>query len=266
MLERWHSLAAGALLWAGITLAAAAGEHMAIVTQVQGSVRTAQRQLDLLDRVEAGDSVELASGAVLVLFRAAQYTLTGPGRFVVGADAVVRQAGTGSVRVERQHPALAAALARRGEAGTVLAGAVVRGQAGAGGIERVAPSRPVFSWRARAHRGQWQFRLTDDAGQLVFETTLAQAEITLPASVRLLPDQRYRRELRWLGRDDTAQLEVVPCQALGAADDADVAGLLPPADAEPAARVLYSLYLRSLGVRALAGQVAPELNGLELSQ
>lgn len=265
MCKRWRWLSV-VVMWSVAMPGASASEPLAIVTQVHGSVRAAQGQLGLLDRVNAGDTVELGPGAGLVVFRtpqAQQFTLTGPGRFVVGAEGVTRHGGTGTVRMERRDPALAGALR---PAGQVVAGAVVRSAAGAGDVEAIAPSRPVFSWRARPHRGQWQFRLTDEAGQVLYETSLAHTGLALPSTVRLLPDRRYRRELRWQGRDGALQVELASLQTLDAGADAQLASLLPPAGAPACDRVLFALYLRTLGVRSLAAQVAPEINDLDLSQ
>jgi hypothetical protein len=278
MAEYWRRLAAAALLASGTIFAAAAQpvaiDRTDIVTQVQGSAVTGQRPLGLLERVKTGDVVELAAGATLVLFRAApaqQYTLGGPGRFLVGSNGITRLDGSGSVRAERQPAAFGAVLERQAqrEASTraVLAGAVMRGTAApdsGADVEGIAPSRPVFDWAPRPHRGPWRFRLLDEEGQVLFETTVAQAWLELPASVRLLSGRRYLRELRWEGRDGVPRLEVRPCRVLDAAGDTELTRLAPGAEAGPATRVLYALYLRGLGLHALARQVAPELGRQEM--
>lgn len=264
--KRWL---AGACIWTGIVLGASAADEPAVVTQVRGAALVARHQLDLLDPLKPGDTVELASGAELVVFRPAQlqqFTLTGPASFLVNDDGVVRRSGSGSVRLERQDPAFASALRRRDR---VVAGAVVRGAFEPGGEsdpERVAPSMPVLAWRAQAHVGAWRLRLLDAADRTLFETTVANTELTLPDSVRLMPARHYRRELRWQRRDGSVQLDTAPLQALDADEDARLVRLLPPADAPLAARVLFALYLRSIGVRSLARQIAPEINDLDPSR
>jgi hypothetical protein len=270
MVKRWL---AGALLWSGmacaaaaaaVAVAAAAGDEAALVTQVRGAAAVARRQLDLLDALQPGDAIALGAGAQLTVFRPAQHqqvVLAGPGTFIVGADGIARRDGAGSVRVEGRDPAFARVLRRPDQ---VVAGAVVRGAGEADDIERIAPSRPVIAWRAQAHVGAWRLRLLDESGAAVFDGSATGTETTLPAALRLAPERNYQRELRWQRRDGSVQIDVAPLRTLGAADDADVARLAPPADAPPESRVLFALYLRSLGVRALARQVAPELNQTDI--
>jgi len=260
MLKRWlaSSVLAGALTGAAM-LSAAASDAQTIVTQVNGGARSAQRQLALLDRLGAGDSVAIDAGSTLVLFRMTQgeqFTLTGPGHFTLGAAGPERQSGSGSTRMERPPSALGRVLQRHDQ---VVAGAIVRAALTGNEVERVAPSRPLFSWRARPHQGQWRFRLTDEGGQVLFETTLAATELSLPPAIRLLPGRLYVRELHWPDRDGSMRVEALPVQALDAADDAELSALYPVPDADQPARVLYALYLRGLGVRALATRVAPEI-------
>jgi len=256
-----HWLAGIAL--ACVTLLAQARVEL-IVTQVGGHAQSAARQLALLDRLASGDTIELAAGASLVVFLQAQsrqWTLAGPGRFKVDGDGLAREGSSAVLRPDAADPAIGQALQRRRQ---VLAGAIVRGMAGdaagaADGIERIAPTKPLFRWRARPHLGPWTFRLRGELGQLVFETRVAQTELALPDSIRLAPGRRYLREVEWIERDGAVRVDTAPLLALSAADDAELATLFPLPDAAPAARVLYALYLRSLGVRALAHHVAPEL-------
>lgn len=262
MLERWL---AGAVLTACMASGHATVDgEPGLVTQVRGSALLARRQLDLLDAVKSGDTIELAAGAELAVFRPGQqrqFVLTGPGRFIVRDDGIGRQEGAGGVRIEGQDPAFARVLRRPDQ---VVAGAVVRGAGDADEVERIAPSRPVVAWRARAHVGAWRLRLLDETASTLFEGTATNTELALPPGLRLLPDHDYRRELRWQRRDGSVQVEVAPLRTLGAEDDADVARLAPPPDAPAGRRVLFALYLRSLGVRALARQVAPEIDEPEI--
>jgi len=264
MLKLWLI---GAALYAGTMggAGAVAADEPAVVTQVRGAVLLAKHQLVLLDALRPGDTIEVAAGAELVVFdpaRLRQFTLGGPARFLVGDDgAIVRQGGSGSLRLEGQDPAFGRALRRSDQ---VVAGAVMRAGidlGGSPGAERIAPSMPVLGWRVQAHLGEWRLRLLDGE-RTVFDGTVAGTELTLPDSVRLQPEHRYRRELHWQRRDGSVQVDSVPLQALSAADDAQLMRLLPPADAPVAARVLFALYLRSLGVRSLARQIAPEIDGL----
>lgn len=257
-------LACAVLCVAGAT--ASAGEpRPVLVTEVHGSARAGQGQLALLDQIEPGAVLELEAGAVLVLFHTVQgqqFSLTGPGRFVTTADGVGRQGASGMVRIVSRDPVFAGVLRGRGQ---VAAGAVVRA-GGADTTERIALSQPVLQWRARPHRGQWQLRFTDAAGQVLFATTLAQTSLALPPALQLQPGQHYLRELRWEGRDGVVQTDVAPVQALGADEEAELTRLAPPADADSATRVLYALYLHRLGIRGLAARIAPELNQLDPTQ
>lgn len=262
MFKRWLAVA---VVWAGIAFGAraAAGEP-GLVTQVRGSALLARHPLGLLDAVKPGDAIELGAGAELAVFRPdrqRQFVLTGPGTFIVRDDGISRQDGAGSVRIEGQDPAFARVLRRPDQ---VVAGAVVRGAGDADEAERIAPSRPVIAWRAQGHVGAWRLRLLDDAASTVFEGSSATPELTLPPGLRLRPDHGYQREVRWQRRDGSVQVDVAPLRTLGAAEDAQVARLAPPPDAPAGSRVLFALYLRSLGVRALARQVAPDINELDI--
>jgi hypothetical protein len=269
MMKQWL---AGMVVWIGMAGAAGAAAEQAVVTQVRGGAQLvrqqlAPHQLGLLDALKHGDLVEVAADAELVVFlpaRLQQFTLAGPASFLVGEEGVTRQRGSGSVRPERQDPAFARVLRRPNQ---VVAGAVVRAASGdqdGADAERIAPSMPVLAWRAQAHLGTWRLRVLDDAGRVVFEGAVAHTELTLPDSARLEPGRRYRRELRWQRRDGSMQADTTQLQALDADDDARLMRLLPPADAPLAARVLYALYLRGLGVRSLARQIAPEIKDLNL--
>lgn len=265
MFKRWlagTALAAGVACGAG----AAGGNEAAVVTQVRGAVLVARHQLDLLDVLKPGDTIALGAGAALVVFHPArrqQAVLAGPGTFIVAENGIVRSEGSGSVRVEGQDPAFARVLHQPDR---VVAGAVVRGAGDADGAERIAPSRPVLAWRAQAHVGAWRLRLLDETEATVFEGASANTGLALPAGVQLLPGRSYLRELRWQRRDGSVQVDVAPLRTLGAADDADVARLAPPPDAPAERRVLFALYLRSLGVHALARQVAPEINDIAIPE
>ena len=254
---------AGVGIWACVAVTAFAGSESAVVTQVRGNASVAQHHLDLLDPVNAGDSIEVGPGAEIVLFWLAQQqqvTLTGPGSFLFDRDGVIHQSGSGRVRRVSQDPAFAASVRRRDQ---VIAGAIVRatvGPAEAPGPERIAPSHPVLAWHPRAHVGDWRLRVLDAAGAPVFETSVAGTALTLPGSVRLVPGQRYHYELRSQRRDGTVQVSTVPLQTLGADEDAELVRLLPAPDAALATRVLFAFYLRNLGVHGLARQIAPELN------
>lgn len=244
-------------------LAGGAQAAPALVTQVHGSVRTKQVQMALLDRVEPGAVFELEAGALVVLFypdRVQQFNVAGPGRFVASAADVQRQSGAGTVTLVRQDPAFG--MLRPGD--HVVAGAVVRSGVDEG-AERIARARPVLQWRARPHRGPWQVRVTDGAGQVLFATVLPQTTLTLPPAL-LQPGHQYRRELRWESRDGATQVEVSALATLDIAAEAEAMRLAPAPDADGATRVLYALYLRALGVHGLAAQVAPELNQLNLTQ
>ena len=255
-----NALLAGALLACAMVLADV--QAAVIVTQAEGGARTAQGQLALLDHVRDGETIELAAGASLVVFErpgSRQWTLGGPGRFKVGHGTLAQEDGT--LRLDAVDPAIGRALLRSDQA---LAGAILRFEADrTARTERVAPSMPLLRWCARPHKGPYIVRLRDEAGQALFETQLAQTELTLPDTVRLVPGLGYQREVEWQEPDGTARFERRRLLALGTAQDAELAALYPAADAPAAARVLYVLYLYSLGVRALADHLAsglPEKN------
>lgn len=248
-----------ALLLAASTLFVTAGATELVVTQAAGEAVSAQRRLGLLDRLQGGDRLELAAGATLVLFDlegGRQFTLTGPARFSIAAAGPERQGGSGSARVDLPDPALARALRRPGQA---AAGAILRSGAADGGVEVLAPSQALLSWRARPHRGHWTLRLRDASGGLLYETSLAGTEHVLPDTLRLAHGARYLRELEWEQRDGSRGTELLALETLDAAADAELAALRPPPGAAPAARVLYALYLRARGLHGLAQRAAPEL-------
>lgn len=227
-----------------------------VVTVVKGRVVADGNAVGFMEQLKPTRTIELGTDAQLVLFRfrgAKEYTLTGPGSFVMRADGVVRTSATGALQQRAMDPAFSRAAPG---ASLVQAGVTLR----AGGApsrdtphngENVAPGAPTFRWNERPRTGDYEFLLADDRDRVLAVARPAGEELTLPA-VRLAPGAAYRWELRW--RDPAGQMRMAMYRfdTLSADDAATLERLRPQMDTSGSASILFGLWLRSVGARSLA--------------
>jgi len=240
----------------------------AVVTALRGDARHDHAALKRFDPVSYQQRLDIADGAQLVLVdlrSAQQYVLRGPGQFALGRDGVQQHAGNGSVerkRLSDTYRGLEFDDASATHAGATLRTADVA-DAGAWpafaadrGDERIASRAAALRWPARLHKGAWQLRISELDGTLVYQADVLQNQITLPDAVALAPEHEYRRELEWRGAGGMVQSSSTVLRTLSAAQTQQLSTLAPSADTPAPERLLYGMWLRSLGVRSLAENYA----------
>jgi hypothetical protein len=244
------------LLWTGLGCApaSAAEAGIGIVTAVKGAVTLNRGPLQLMDQLRQPGLVRVPAGGELVVFvyrGAREYTLGGPGDFAVSMSGIARNGAAGTLAMKRMDPLFAGISAP--PAGVVQAGATLRGaDTAAGQDEAVDASQPVLRWPAREHIGNYQVVLADAGDRVLYRAEASANEATPPELVRLAPGARYRLELTW--REPGGQLRMTArhFSTLDAVQAQAVARLRPDAGASPASRVLFGLWLRSLGAWSMA--------------
>lgn len=238
--------------------AQAGAANIGIVTVVKGALSQKGGAIALMDHVQEAGVLRVAAGGEVVVFLyagAREYTLTGPGVFALGSRGVARTGATGSVAMKRMDPLFGAIATPR--AGLVQAGATVR--SGAAPVdatsafgEAIDPAQPVFRWPARGHIGNYQVMLTDANGQELYRTEAVDNLAAPPDVLRLAPGARFRLELTWREPGGQLRLHGYDFSTLDAHHAQALARLRPDASAPPASKVLYGVWLRSLGAWSLA--------------
>jgi hypothetical protein len=200
------AVTAVAILWTLLVGARAdpgSGQPVAIVTEVDGSVRVVARahtvRPEVADSIEDGAAVVLERGARIVLVYpkvGTIYELRGPGRFVARADAVESRAGPGLMARRDMIPMLRS-LRIRPEGTTLQGSAAMRG-AGTLGLLADGPRGSQLSggpirlcWRPLGAPWLYRVRLIDDDGIVLFEERTGDSAFEVPATTRLLPGAAY---------------------------------------------------------------------------
>lgn len=225
------------------------------MTVVKGTASVDGHAIGFMAQLAPGSTVELGTGAQLVLFRfpsATEYTLGGPGRFATRDSGIVRTGTTGTLQQRAMDPAFRQAVPG---AGLVQAGVTMRAGAAAArdtpnNGESVAPGTPTFRWNERPHTGDYEFLLADADDRVLAQARPAGNELSLPA-VRLAPGATYRWELRWRDPAGQARMAMYRFQALPAEHAATLERLRPRPDTSRSASILFGLWLRSVGALSL---------------
>lgn len=251
-----HFLLLCSAMYGAPTQAGAA--HIGIVTAVKGAPSQKDGAIALMDQIQEAGVLRLAAGGEVVAFLyagAREYTLTGPGVFVLRSHGVARTSATGSVAMKRMDPVFEAIATPR--AGLVQAGATVRSSAApvddtSASCEAIDPARPVFRWPARSHIGNYEVMLADANGQVLYRTEAVDNQAAPPDALRLAPGAEFRLELTWREPGGQLRLRGYDFWTLDAHHAQAFARLRPDATAPPEAKVLFCLWVRSLGAWSLA--------------
>jgi hypothetical protein len=145
------------------------------------------------------------------------------------------------------------------QAGVVVRGANIVSEVPANG-EMFDASIQRFAWNKRAHKGSYYFHLSNEKDDVLYETEMKDESFCLPANIQLSPSSTYQWELRW--RDPSGVLRVVTNRfSTPTAETANlIKQLKPNADATTSARVLYGLWLRSIGALSMSTSYLNQLN------
>lgn len=194
------------IVWALLSALAAApalAQPVAIVTEVDGSVRmlagARAARPEVADPVEQDATLIMEPGARIVLAyprSGSVWELRGPGRFVARADGVEAPADSGSAAKRELAPALRA-LQVRPEGSTIQGSAAMRGL-GSLQLQAVGPTGsrlahdPVrLCWRPLGPQWDYRVRLIDDGGAVLFEARTRDPAFELPSTLDLRPGASY---------------------------------------------------------------------------
>lgn len=246
------------LLFSAMFGAPAGAADIGIVTAVKGTLSQTGGAIALMAPVQEAGVLRIAAGGEVVVFLyagAREYTLIGPGVFALGSHGATRISATGSVALKRMDPLFGAIAAPR--AGLVQAGATVRSGAArmddtSGAGEAIDPSHPVFRWPARGHTGNYAVTLSDANGQVLYRTEAVDNQAAPPDALGLTPGAQFRLELTWREPGGQLRLRGYDFWTLDTHHAQAFARLRPDAAAAPGSKVLFGLWLRSLGAWSLA--------------
>jgi len=259
IVERSLVIVAAALAFA-LAAAPAAGEPVAVVTDVQGGATLgsgAASAVGILSQLNAGDRVRLVAGArMAMLYYAdgAQFDARGPGTVELSASRP--QASEGAVVEPRRADG---APAVRLKSGGLVQGAIVMRNLG---LRVVAPdalvlaTRPELAWTDSRSGASYDVALTDAAGRRVFEASTSARTLSVPDSVELDPGQSYALQVS--ARVQGAQVQVARAEFRVAPEElrAQALALAPKsADAPVSERVAYALWLEESDLRDEARKV-----------
>jgi hypothetical protein len=249
-------------LFALLSMQNSKASDLAVVTNVTGTPRInghALKQFNLLDG--APQKIELADGATAAIFffdDVREETLTGPGTFQVVRTRLIKTSKTGTISIQKKDPAFGNVALKQKDGG-VQAGVIVRGEniateTPADG-EVIDPADFQMSWMQRAHTGAYSVLLTEDKPdreKAVFTGEIDKAPFSIPDGIQLKPGLAYRWELRWRDmagvlRVATNRFSVADAQVLN-----QIHRLRPGQNSTASERVLYGLWLRSIGMSSLS--------------
>lgn len=267
-----------------LAIAAAATLHgvacaapVAMVTEVQGEGELIQQgaraPLAVRALMNADDSLQLAAGArvvVAIVARGQVFQAFGPGAFKLQDEGLAAERGSRG-RVERRELAAAIRALSVDPARNAQATIITRGEGPARGFAVVSPrglqleaDARRLAWRAvdaeRAIDWQYHVVLSDDDGNVAFETTTRATDVRIPAAVSLQRGREYIYEVIAtgpLGRrfSDSARFDLIEAaieekllQArLAAGDDATARTLLATAYEENGLAAAAAQAWQSLG-------------------
>ena len=181
-------------------------EPVAIVTDLQGGatieIAGESSAINILDNFEAQSSVVVGEGNALTVVyyeSGVEYAYTGPASFVVGIaqpEAVTGDAAQSKELKSLENTGLKPAERNLNQAATVFR----RMGLPDGKIELISPvntkiieTTPVFKWEALDYDTDYEFVLKSSRGQIVFQISVTQNEVQLPANNEL----RYGRKYNW---------------------------------------------------------------------
>jgi hypothetical protein len=184
-------------LLGAFALARAEPTPVALVADLAGEIRVhsdaagGDRNVALMQRLPADARLALGADARATVFypaSGAAFELRGRGQFLVGGDEV-RAAGEAASPVRRQLNAAFRNIQLQRvhitQAGVVMRGAGNQGRPQPLGPEGLVMSGNglVFRWSAAEAGGSYRFRLTDSAGEPLYEATTTETELALPSKV-----------------------------------------------------------------------------------
>src|SRR5262249_31526732 len=181
---------------------------LAMVTEVQGDGEVLQQgkraPLQVRTLLNASDGLQLAEGgrvAIAVLSRGQVFHAYGPGVFRLEDDGLTAERGSRG-RVEKRELAAAIRALAVDPGRNAQATIITRGDGPARGFAAVSPTglqleadARRLAWRAvdtnRSEDWKYQVVLSDDDGNVAYESTTRATELLVPANVTLMRGREY---------------------------------------------------------------------------
>jgi hypothetical protein len=185
-------------------------QPVAIVTEVDGSVRVVQRgrtvRPQVTDPIDQGATVALEANARIVLAypgAGSVYELRGPGQFVARSDAVE---STGPGRLVRRDLVSALRALRIRPEGTTLQGSAAMRGTRAFELQADGPTGSQFArdalrlcWKSLGALWTYRIRVIDEEGLSVFDANTTDSRFELPATLALQANAQYLWHVRAKG-------------------------------------------------------------------
>lgn len=241
--------AAAACVLFGLGLAAQAA-NVAFVADIRGNATIeGNGKLDFLAELAAGTRLLLGTGATVAITYAAsgtEYTITGPGEFLVTASEVKVEKGPLPARravITLPDPGIVARVSRAATASVRMRGIAAPSTATV--LEypvdaRVATLQPVLRWKGDMSSDGVMVRVVDDRGREVWKARM-QPNVA-PPPLKLSPATRYSWTLMTpKGALGEAKFETLPAEAVARAEKSR-AGAKTFSD-----RVMHAFLLQDLG-------------------
>lgn len=244
---------------------------IAFVTDVKGDAAMDDVKATLMAEVKKGARISCTKDCavgVMYIVSGKEYLLNGPGDFLVGATEVTAKIGPPPQMRDTNWKVSSKVVAQMAQ--TSSASVRMRSIGGSANpeparplaIERlvyprdtsVASLQPTFRWTSANARGPFEFELKASGGaKPVYKARATTTTLTLPKTVKLLPDVEYT----WQVKVGGAEVGTTSFKTL-TADSLDVTQKRKPADnAQFSDWLLYALTLKEVG----ADQDATEIWG-----
>ena len=259
----------------GLCWSCSSGAYAQSIAMVTDLVGKAQIQGDeqkpnvsILAEIDADRKVRLESDATLVaiyLKSGYEYSFRGPALIQFKANAPIALSGA---TPQQRAPALTKdTQIRIKPVGVVQSAFVMRSARPTARIKLLSPNgakildlNPVFRWRGIENILTYQFKLTDDAGRTLFETSVDGNALKLPPQVSLKEGTSYTWEIAARTADGSGYSSVGDFAVAPTELRAQVESLRPRKDLQLSERVAFAAWLEQLELKEEARKYWKELS------
>jgi len=236
-------------------------QSVAMVTDLVGKAQiqgdTLKPNVSILAEIEADGQVRLEGGATLVaiyLKSGNEYSFRGPALIQFKAAAPVALSGAAPLQ---RVPALTKdTQIRIKPVGVVQSALVMRSARPTARLKLLSPNgakildlNPVFRWRGIENIITYQFKLTDEAGKTLFETSVEGNALKLPPQVSLKESTPYTWEIAARTADGSRYSSVGDFAVAPGDLRARVESLRPQKDWQLSERVAFAAWLEQLELK-----------------
>lgn len=258
------------LCW-GISVGAYA-QSVAMVTDLVGKAQAQgdaqKRDVSILTEIDGDRKIRLENGATLIaiyLKSGYEYSFRGPALIQFKPDAPIALSGAAP---QQRVPALTKDTQIRIKPVGLVQGAIVmRSARPTARLKLLSPSgtkvldlNPVFRWQGIDSISTYQFKLTDEAGKTLFETSVEGNILKLPAQISLKEDASYTWEIAARSADGSKYSSVGDFALAPGELRARVESLRPRKDLQLSERVAFAAWLEQMELRDEARKYWKELS------